>query len=102
MRIVMIGPFGLRPKGTMKVRALPLARALVARGHAVRIVLPPWDYPQDAGCTTQDAGVEIENMTLPASVPGLFHINVTRQLAQRALNFQPEVIHCFKPKAYAG
>ena len=102
MRIAMIGPFGLRPKGTMSVRALPLARALVARGHAVRMILPPWDYPQDAGCKMQDAGVEIENIALPAGVPGLFHISMTQRLVQRALDFQPDVIHCFKPKAYAG
>ena len=98
----MIGPFGLRPKGTMAVRALPLARALVARGHAVRMVLPPWDYRQDAGVRMQEAGVEIENIDLPAAVPGVFHLAVTRQLVQRALDFEPDVIHCFKPKAYAG
>ena len=50
----------------------------------------------------QDAGVEIENIELPAGVPGWFHASTTRRLAQRALDFQPEVIHCFKPKAYAG
>ena len=66
------------------------------------MVLPPWDYPQDAGCQMQDAGVEIENIELPAGVPGLFHRNTTRRLVQRALDFQPDVIHCFKPKAYAG
>ena len=102
MRIAMIGPFGLRPKGTMSVRALPLARALVARGHAVRMILPPWDYPQDAGGKMQDAGVEIENIALPAGVPGLFHISMTQRLVQRALDFEPDVIHYFKPKAYAG
>jgi glycosyltransferase involved in cell wall biosynthesis len=102
MRISIIGPFGLRPKGTMSVRALPLARTLVARGHAVRMILPPWDYPQDAGSRMQDAGVEIENIALPAGVPGLFHLNTTRRLVNRALDFHPNVIHCFKPKAYAG
>jgi glycosyltransferase involved in cell wall biosynthesis len=102
MRIAIIGPFGLRPKGTMSVRALPLARALVTRGHAVRMIVPPWDYPQDAGRKLQDAGVEIESIALPAGVPGLFHLNMMRRLVQRALDFQPDVIHCFKPKAYAG
>jgi glycosyltransferase involved in cell wall biosynthesis len=102
MRIAMIGPFGLRPKGTMSVRALPLARALVARGHAVRMILPPWDYPEDTGSKRQDAGVEIENIALPAGGPGLFHLTTTRRLVQRALDFQPDVVHCFKPKAYAG
>lgn len=102
MRIAMIGPFGLQPKGTMSVRALPLARALVQRGHAVRVIVPPWDHAEDAGRTWQDAGVEVENIELPAPTPGLFHINVTRSLVKRALDFKPDVIHCFKPKAYAG
>ena len=102
MRIAMIGPFGLRPKGTMSVRALPLARALVKRGHAVKIILPPWDFPQDAGCKMQDGGVLVENIELPAPVPGLFHVNTTRRLIKCALDFRPDVIHCFKPKAYAG
>jgi glycosyltransferase involved in cell wall biosynthesis len=102
MRISIIGPFGLRPKGTMSVRALPLARALVARGHAVRVILPPWDFPEDAGLRLHDAGVEVENIELPAGVPGWFHVSTTRRLVRRALDFQPEVIHCFKPKAYAG
>lgn len=102
MRIAMIGPFGLQPKGTMSVRALPLARALVQRGHAVRVIVPPWDHVEDAGRKWQDEGVEIENIELPAPTPGLFHINVTRTLVKRALDFRPDVIHCFKPKAYAG
>ena len=29
MRVAMVGPFGLKPKGTMAVRALPLAQAAV-------------------------------------------------------------------------
>ena len=87
MHIAFIGPFGLRPKGTMSVRALPLARALVARGHAVRVILPPWDFPEDAGRRLHDAGVEVENIELPAGVPGWFHAGTTRRLAQRALDF---------------
>jgi len=102
MRIAMIGPFGLQPKGTLSVRALPMARALVQRGHAVRLMVPPWDHPADAGRKWQDAGVEIENIELPAPMPGLFHINTTRALVKRTLDFKPDVIHCFKPKAYAG
>ncbi len=84
------------------MRALPLARAFVARGHSVRMILPPWDYPQDAGYKQREPGVEVENIELPRGIPGLFHLNTTRRLVKRALDFQPDVIHCFKPKAYAG
>ncbi|MER3458571.1 MAG: glycosyltransferase family 1 protein, partial [Chloroflexota bacterium] len=56
MRIAMIGPFGLRPKGTIAARALPLAQTLAARGHAVTLILPPWSWPEDAGRTWEEGG----------------------------------------------
>ncbi len=102
MKIVMIGPFGLRPRGTMSVRALPLAQALVARGHTVTLLLPPWQNPEDAGCVWEEAGVRIENVHLPASAPGWFHLRLTQSLVRRARALQPDMIHTFKPKAYAG
>ncbi|GAB4432099.1 MAG: glycosyltransferase family 4 protein [Anaerolineae bacterium] len=102
MKIVFVGPFGLQPKGTMSVRALPLARALVGRGHTVSALIPPWDDPQRAGDTFIDGGVTVENLPLPGPVPLLFHILLTRRLAARALALRPDVVHLFKPKAYAG
>lgn len=102
MKIVMVGPFGLRPKGTMAVRALPMARALVARGHQVTLLLPPWSWPQDAGRSWIDAGVRVVNIHLPSRLPVLFHVLVTLRLLRLALAAQPDAIHCFKPKAYAG
>jgi glycosyltransferase involved in cell wall biosynthesis len=102
MRIAMIGPFGLRPKGTMSVRARPMAHALVKRGHAVKIVLPPWDHPDDSGHSFEDHGVQVENISLPRIPSPLFQLNVTKRLIKSALDFKPDVIHCFKPKAYAG
>ncbi len=102
MRIVMIGPFGLRPRGTMSVRALPLAQALVARGHTVTLLLPPWQNPEDAGRVWDEGGVHVENIALPAGVPGWFHWRLTAALARRAVALNPDVVHAFKPKAYAG
>lgn len=102
MRIVMIGPFGLRPRGTMSVRALPLAHVLVARGHSVTLLLPPWQNPEDAGTSWDEDGVQIENVALPTGVPGWFHWRLTAALVRRAAAFKPDVIHTFKPKAYAG
>ncbi len=102
MKIVMLGPFGMYPRMTMRARALPLARALVRRGHTVVMLLPPWQNPEDAGRTWQDQGVQVENLTLPVGIPGWFHGKLTLALARRALNYGPDVVHAFKPKAYAG
>ncbi len=102
MDIVMIGPFGMHPRSTMRVRALPMAKALVARGHGVSILLPPWQNPQDAGRRWDAEGVLVENVSLPPTVPGLFSPVTVLRLVRRALALQPAVIHLFKPKAYSG
>jgi glycosyltransferase involved in cell wall biosynthesis len=102
MRVTFIGPFGLRVKGTMSRRALPMARALAAREHQVDIILPPWDCPEDSGREWEEEGVGVHNITLPPRFPLLFHLLVTWRLVRRALALQPDVVHCFKPKAYAG
>lgn len=102
MNIVFIGPFGLQPKSTMRERALPLAKALVSRGHRVTLLIPPWDDPERAGQSWEDEGVQVVNVTLPGPTPLFFHAGLTYSLVKRALALQPEVIHFFKPKAYAG
>lgn len=102
MRVVMIGPFGLRPRGTMSVRALPMAKALAARGHAVTLLLPPWQNLEDVGKKWEEDGVTVENILLPPRLPGLFHLLTALRLARRALALKPDVVHCFKPKAYSG
>jgi len=86
----------------MSVRALPLARALASRGYDVTLLLPPWDDPKRAGQQWQDAGVQVVNLPLPPGVPLFFHIWLTRTLVARTLALQPDVVHFFKPKAYAG
>jgi len=102
MNVVTIGPFGLRPRTTMSVRALPMTKALAARGHAVTMLLPPWQNLEDAGLCWQEDGVAIENISLPPRVPGLFHLLIALRLARRALALRPDVVHLFKPKAYSG
>ncbi len=102
LRVVMIGPFGMRPRMTMRMRALPLATALAARGHQVTMLLPPWQNPEDAGRTWEEEGVHIENVALPRGVPGWFHWRLTAHLVRRARQLVPDVVHTFKPKAYAG
>ncbi len=102
MHIVFVGPFGLRPRGTMAVRALPLAQALVRRGHRITMLLPPWQNPEDAGRTWEEKGVRIENLPLPAGIPGYFHLRLTAALVRRTRALRPDAVHLFKPKAYAG
>lgn len=96
MRIALLAPFGLQPKGTVQARILPLAHALGMRGHQVRVVIPPWDDP-DASMSRHDrvklatgtpegeaAGVHIVTLPLPERVPD--GMAFTYGLLKEALN----------------
>lgn len=98
MNVVLVGPFGLAPKGTVSRRMLPLARAL-AKGSMAQatIVIPPWDYPPDAGRVWTDQGVQIVHVALRGGMPGILAALLRATLAQ-----QPALVHCFKPKGYSG
>jgi len=97
MRIAMIGPFGLHPKQTMRSRALGLARPLAARGHTVRLLMPPWDTPAEADREWTEDGVELRYIPLSGGTLG-----IARRLARETLAWRPDVVHAFKPKAYSG
>src|SRR5579859_8033874 len=105
LRLAFIAPFGLQPKGTASARALPLAQALAARGHTVRLIVPPWDDPSapPAGRITQAAGVEVVELPRPRpGLPGAGLVGWPAALLRAALGGRPDVVHVFKPKAYAG
>ncbi|MCB9431644.1 MAG: glycosyltransferase family 4 protein [Ardenticatenaceae bacterium] len=93
----MIGPFGLHPNKTMESRALGLARPLVANGHSVRLIMPPWHTPDEADKTWEVDGVEMRYVPLRGGTVG-----ITRQMVTELLAWRPDVVHCFKPKAYSG
>ncbi|MFH1485620.1 MAG: glycosyltransferase family 4 protein [Chloroflexota bacterium] len=102
MRIVFLGTFAMYPKGTISARALPLAQALTKRGHSVSVVIPPWDNPVDSGRELTIEGVKVANIKLPPRMPVLSHVIITLRLLLRSLAERPDVLHIFKPKAYAG
>jgi glycosyltransferase involved in cell wall biosynthesis len=105
MNIVMLGPFGLEPKGTMRSRALPAARALSGRGHSVTIVMPPWHTPGDENRRWSDpeSGVALEYVSLSGMrLPLVGHLLIAIRMARRARSLDPDVVHAFKPKAYSG
>lgn len=97
LRIAFIAPFGLGQKTTVWARTFPLARFLAKQGHAVTVLIPPWDTPKDAGKGWLDEGVQVVNVTLRGGIP----MTVGRLLQQLA-SFQPQLVHIVKPRAHAG
>jgi glycosyltransferase involved in cell wall biosynthesis len=98
----MLAPFGIRPKGTLSARMLPLAQALVRRGHAVTIVAPPVQNPQDAGRHDVYAGVRVKHTSLPSAPGALAVAQQVQMLLSEALSEQADLLHLFKPKGYSG
>jgi glycosyltransferase involved in cell wall biosynthesis len=97
MRIAMVGPFGFHPNKTMRARAFQLARPLADQGHEIAMFMPPWQTPAEAGRVWEEDGVEIHYVNLKGGLPFIW-----RRLVQETLAFRPDVVHCFKPKAYSG
>lgn len=102
MRVTMLGPFAVQPKGTVRARLLPLAQALAAGGHTVRVVLPPYDYPAHSGAHWYEQGCKVENVTLPRSTSPARHLLLSWRMACRAVRPPVDIIHLFKPKGYGG
>lgn len=102
MRIALVAPFAIHPKGTTRWRVLPLARALAAQGHAVQVVIPPYDWPQHSGLAWRYHGVDVVNAKVPAGSGPAGHGMLSGRLVQLALAWQPDVVHVFKPKGPGG
>ncbi len=102
MRIVMIAPFGIRPKGTLLARMLPLAHALQRREHSVFIAAPPVQNPEDAGSCVDYAGVTVAHTHSPRWPGQLAILEQSYSLLHLAMAQRPDLLHLFKPKGYGG
>jgi len=102
LRITMLAPFGIRPKGTLSARMLPLAQALARRDHCVSIIAPPVQNPQDAGRRDIYDGVPVTHTPLPAWPGPAGVAQQVQSLLRAALAEQPDLLHLFKPKGYSG
>jgi len=101
-RVVMLAPFGIRPKGTLSARMLPLAQALQERGHVVTIVAPAYLNPPDAGTTQSVQGVTVQHIRLPRLPRPFAVLETATELLRVGLQKNPDVLHVFKPKGYSG
>jgi len=90
----------MAPKSTMRVRALPLAQALSARGHELRIVMPPWQL-ENRAARWMEGDVACEYVPI-SRFPLFGYLLTSWRLLRSALRGKPDVIHFFKPKALAG
>jgi glycosyltransferase involved in cell wall biosynthesis len=102
MKIVFLAPFGIRPKGTVIARMLPLAVELQKHGHVVVIVAPPYTNPEDSGITETINGVRLQNILLGPKNKVLAAPLLAWRMFHAALRENPDLVHLFKPKGFGG
>ncbi len=100
--VVVLAPFGLRPKATLSRRALPLTTELAQRGWPIHVLAPPDLWPADAGLITSINGVTVEHGPLQRGPGPLRMLKAVRWMYRRTLELQPQLVHVFKPKGYGG
>lgn len=100
LRIAMVGGFAWEPLGSIRLRAFPLAAALVQRGHSVNIFLPPYNNRTFSGKEFETEGVRVVNTKVPSSRIG--YPLILFSLVREVRSFRPDIVHVFKPKGFAG
>jgi glycosyltransferase involved in cell wall biosynthesis len=100
MRVALVAPFGLRPRGTTSSRVLPIARELARAGATVRVVIPPWDDPERAGERWTQDGFAVVHTSAGGGIAS--PPSILREVVHRVQEFQPDVVHAFKPIGYSA
>ena len=101
MRIVMLAPFGIHPKGTVLSRTLPLGYALAKKGNEVVLVIP---QEEDVSITTNVSRGSLRLLNVPTGPRGyaIDDLVVSYEMMRKTSSLEPEIIHVFKPKGYGG
>jgi glycosyltransferase involved in cell wall biosynthesis len=102
MKIVFLAPFGIRPKGTLIARMLPLAGQLRELGHEIIIIAPPYTNPEDSGKLETVDGVTIRNIVLGPLKGAAAAPFLAWRMFRAARKEKPDLLHLFKPKGYGG
>ncbi len=95
-KVLMLGTFGLRPKATLRSRALAIAQALSNR-WSFNLMTTPWDNPSDAGARWFEHDVPVGNTRTVR--PALFPFAI-REMTAEADRIHPALVHLFKPKGF--
>ena len=99
-RMLFLASFGQCRRQTVQRRLLPLARAMAARGHAVRLLIPTWDCPHQTG-RRQMGAVTVVAPALGPGVRGVYP-GLPGRLQREIMAFAPDLLFVSKGLGYAG
>lgn len=101
MRIVLVAPFAANPKGTVKVRMVPIAKELTKNNHQVFIIIPPYDNPSHSGLEYKDGAIDVINIKF-FDYPILRYLLTQINIIIKIFQLKPQIIYTFKPKGHSG
>lgn len=100
MKVVALCGFAWEPKGTARARAFPLLVELARRGHKVTLLTVPYDNPKLSGTEFVQDGVTVRSISLDSRL--VKWIDLPLRAAREIEALDPDIVHIFKPKGYAG
>ena len=101
MKIAMIAPFAVHPKGTVISRILPMGYYLAKKGYDVHVVIPQ----REKVSVTLHIGkgsLVLKNVTVPRNPDAMDSLRTSLKITNEVNALEPDVIHFFKPKGYSG
>ncbi len=101
MKISYVAGFAWEPKGTVRSRAFPLAVEMVRRGHEVTLLIAPYDNRVYSGQQFVSKGVQVINLDISGR-GALALARLPRKFLDLIDRFDPDLVHVFKPKGFAG
>ena len=101
MNLTYVCGFAWEPKGTVRARAFPLAEEMVRRGHDVTLIIAPYDNLADSGREFEANGVQVVNLKIANGAPATL-AKVPGDLVRTIQRSNPDLVHVFKPKGFAG
>ena len=101
LRIAMVAPFSAKPKGTVPVRMLPIAKTLKKNGNDVLIIVPPYDNLSESGKEYTLEDIRISNVGFRDWPVIKYPLTIFR-LCLKISRFKPQCVYVFKPKGYSG
>ena len=101
MKVAMLAPFGIHPKGTVFSRLLPMAHSLAGKGHEIVILMP---QKEEVSITTPVGEGSLRLLAVPTGKRryATDDLKVSCEMLRKLSSFAPDVLHVFKPKGYGG
>ena len=101
MKIAMIAPFAVHPKGTVISRILPMGYYLAKKGLDVHVIVPQ-EERLSVKVLVGSGSLALKNVNVPMKPDTIDNLRTSLKITKEVNAQEPDIIHFFKPKGYSG